>query len=303
MENIRLKTQTKLLIFGIIVLIISAIFFNKNNIKCNYYGDLVLDKLLGFNSDCYERKIKGIIYPLVKNLKARYDYLENKKVVNCPKNTTVIVISGQSNASNFLKSPKKYKNQHYNYFKGKCYNLSNPVLGAEGEMSSLIPAIANKLDSSKKIIFLTSGRGSMSIANANDKSGSFIDYNKEALEELEKNNNILKTFVWIQGESDLGNSQYYIYNFQNMFEGITKNLKKKNEIDLIITQTSKCFDKEDPLLREKQKHISISRNKYIEVINTDSLGNEYRYDKCHYNELGIEKLSNDISNIIIKLNK
>ena len=78
---------------------------------------------------------------------------------------------------------------------------------------------------------------------------------------------------------------------------------KKNEIDLIITQTSKCFDKEDSLLREKQKHISISRNKYIEVINTDSLGNEYRYDKCHYNQLGIEKLSNDISNIIIKLNK
>ena len=36
------------------------------------------DKLLGMNSDCYERKMEGYL-SLVKNLDARYAYLENKK--------------------------------------------------------------------------------------------------------------------------------------------------------------------------------------------------------------------------------
>jgi len=259
--------------------------------------------LLGIDSDCYERKMRGVIYPWVKNLDARYAYLENKKIIECPQNSKIILISGQSNASNFLKSSKKYRNKHLNYFRGKCYNLSNPVLGAEGEMSSLVPAIAAKLNSPEKIIFITSGRGGMPISHANDENKVFINYNKKALDDLEKKNNILSFFVWIHGESDVGNSDHYLYNFNNMFNNIVKDLKNKNKIDLIITQTTRCFNKDDPNLRKIQKKISMNRNKSIKIINTDELGNNYRYDKCHFNEMGIEILSNQISSIINESNK
>ena len=299
-NNSRVKLVSFFFIFFCSVLLIFLFFFNAQKIKCFQLGDFFFDKLLGMNSDCYERKVKGIIYPLVKNLDARYAYFENKNMVNCPHNSTVILISGQSNASNFLKNSKKYKNKHFNYFNGKCYNLSNPVLGAEGEMSSLIPAIATKLNSPSKIIFFTSGRGGMNIKHANHDNKVFINYNKKALDDLEKNNNILKFFVWIQGESDRGNSEHYLDNFTNMFNNITNDLKNKDNINLIITQTSRCFDQDDPKLRKVQKKISMIRNKSIQVINTDKLGNEFRYDKCHYNQKGIEKISFEISKIIKK---
>tara|TARA_B110000027_G_scaffold34742_1_gene38414 strand:- start:12870 stop:13781 length:912 start_codon:yes stop_codon:yes gene_type:complete len=303
MENSKINKTTELLIILSSTILILIVFLNIKNIKCSRYGDFVLDKLLGINSDCYERKVKGVVNPWVKNLDARYAYTKNKIVVECPKNSIVILVSGQSNASNFLRSKKRYNNKHLNYFNGKCYKLSNPVLGAEGEMSSLIPALASKLDKSKKIIFFTSGRGGMPMSHANHKNMIFINYNKNGLEELEKNNNILKFFIWIQGESDLGKSNSYIDNFEEMFENITKNLEDRKKINLIITQTSRCFNKEDSLLRNKQMQISINRNKLIKILNTDKLGNEFRYDKCHYNQKGIERISLDISKIIKRLLK
>ena len=47
----------------------------------------------------------------------------------------------------------------------------------------------------------------------------------------------------------------------------------------------------------------MTRNKSLKVINTDKLDNNYRYDECHFNEKGIEILSNQISSIINELNK
>ncbi len=300
MEGFKLGTKLKLLfIFCFVVLA----YYNFSNIKCTYFGNLVFDKIFNINNDCYKRKLKGVIYPSVKNLDARYSYLKNKKIKKCPKDAIVVLISGQSNASNFLKSKKKYKNKHLNYFNGKCYNLSNPVLGAEGEMSSLIPALATKLISTKKIIFVTSGRGGMPMSHANHDNKIFINYNKNILDNLEKNENYLKFFIWIQGESDAGNSKNYLNDFTEMFENITRDLKYKDEVNLIISQTSRCYEKEDPKLRKIQKNISNNRNKYIKVINTDDLDNNYRYDDCHFNELGIDKLSDEFSKIINLLNK
>ena len=56
--------------------------------------------------------------------------------------------------------------------------------------------------------------------------------------------------------SDKGNSDNYLYNFNNIFNNIVKDLKNKNKINLIITQTTRCFNKDDPNLREIQKKIS-----------------------------------------------
>ena len=287
------------------LIVISIFFFIKisyKNFQCTKYGNLIFDKIIGINSNCYERKLQGVVNPHIINSSGRYSYTDNKKVLKCPKNAIVVLVSGQSNSANFLRSKKRYKNKHYNYFDGKCYELSNPVLGAEGEMSSIIPAIANKLNNFEDIIFVTSGWGGLSIKDANDKSKIFINYNKNILEKLEKNNNYLKFFVWIQGESDADNSLDYIKNFNSMFANITKNLKYKKNIELIITQTTKCYNKEDENLRKKQKLISNSHNKLLIPINTDNFGDKFRYDQCHFNEFGIDKISFEISKIIKKFN-
>ena len=296
MENFKINRHIISIIFFLLSLTI--ILVNYKKLHCTKIGDIFFDKLLGLNSDCYERRNKGIINPHVKNLGSRYSYIENKKIVKCPHNSMIIIVSGQSNSANFLKSFKNYKNNHYNYFEGNCYALSNPVLGAEGEMSSIVPALAKNLDISENIIFITSGRGGYSITSNDNKE--FIDYNIQALNELKKKNNYLRFLIWIHGESDIGNSKLYEKSFENIYQSILDTQNDSENIELIITQTSYCKNLGDKLLRDKQRAISLSKNSLLEIINTDELGNEFRYDDCHFNETGIEKLSLKISKIIRK---
>ena len=63
-----------------------------------------------------------------------------------------------------------------NYFNGKCYKLSNPVLGAEGDKQSVVPAIASKLRSSSKYIFLTTGWGGTSITRWGKNNSELSEY-------------------------------------------------------------------------------------------------------------------------------
>jgi len=110
----------------------------------------------------------------------------------------------------------------------------------------------------------------------------------------------LRFLIWIHGESDIGNSKLYEKSFENIYQSILDTQNDRENIELIITQTSYCKNLGDKLLRDKQRAISLSKNSLLEIINTDELGNEFRYDDCHFNETGIEKLSLKISKIIRK---
>ena len=76
---------------------------------------------------------------------------------------------------------------------------------------------------------------------------------------------------------------------------------QKNQPKLIITKTSICKNKRDDVLNEIQKEISIKYSGISDLIDTDSLSNNYRYDQCHFNQNGLEKISDNISNLINSL--
>jgi len=289
----------KKIVITFILLLIPGSYFVYDDLKikfiCSKYGDKIFDNLLGFNSDCYERKIRGVIYPNEKIISPRYDTIKNKRKLNCPSNSPIIIISGQSNSANFIQSFKKYNNPHFNYFKGHCYELSSPTLGAEGEMSSLAPAVAQKIISKKKFIFITSGRGSIPINAAAEVNGDFITYNKNALKDLEKKNNYLKYFIWIHGEANNKKTDNYQNKFRYIFDTIVR--ERKSKVKLIITQTSICNNQRDIHLNEIQKKISQVYNSKI-IIDTDELKNNYRYDGCHFNQFGLSEISTNISNLI-----
>lgn len=285
------------------IIIISLIFFillniinNKNKIFCTKYGDLIFDNLLGFSSDCYERKLKGVIYPNIKFNGPRYNIIKNKTLLSCPKNSPIIIITGQSNSANFIMNNKRFKNKHFNYFNGKCYNLSSPVLGSEGEMSSLAPSIAKKIKSKNKFIFITSGRGGIGIEDVNNLDSDFINFNLEALNRLHEQNNYLKYFIWIHGEANNSNRDNYFENFQQMYQKVIKNEKKVPF--LIITQTSICKNNRDTELNKIQKNISIAFSNFANPIQTDDLLDDYRYDKCHFNQEASSIISDRISALI-----
>ena len=83
-----------------------------------------------------------------------------------------------------------------------------------------------------------------------------------------------------------------------MKSNILQGLNNKQNVKFVITQTSICFNQpRDEKLNAKQLQLGKNKNTYVTEV-TDSLGMEYRYDKCHLNELGVEATAEEISYVL-----
>ena len=227
---------------------------------------------------------------------------KNKTRVDVLSKRDIIILFGQSNSANSVLSNEYFRSKHLNYFNKKFYRLSNPVLGANGDKDSVAPAIAAKLKSKKPYIFLTNGWGGTSIYDWSHPNSMLVKYIKRNLKDLLKIHR-LKYLIWIQGESDNNTDVDYIREFNifrdNLFSGISN--KQLQKAKWIITQTSICGNKRDHVLNAQQKKLAQKDKVYITKV-TDSLDINYRFDDCHFNKFGTEKIAIEISKIINKLN-
>ena len=227
---------------------------------------------------------------------------KNKTRVDVSSKRDIIILFGQSNSANSVLSNEYFRSKHLNYFNKKFYRLSNPVLGANGDKDSVAPAIAAKLKSKKPYIFLTNGWGGTSIYDWSHPNSMLVKYIKRNLKDLLKIHR-LKYLIWIQGESDNNTDVDYIRQFNifrdNLFSGISN--KQLQKAKWIITQTSICGNKRDHVLNAQQKKLAQRDKVYITKV-TDSLDINYRFDDCHFNKFGTEKIAIEISKIINKLN-
>ena len=227
---------------------------------------------------------------------------KNKTRVDVSSKRDIIILFGQSNSANSVLSNNYSRSKHLNYFNKKFYRLSNPVLGANGDKDSVAPAIAAKLKSKKPYIFLTNGWGGTSIYDWSHPNSMLVKYIKRNLKDLLKIHR-LKYLIWIQGESDNNTDVDYIREFNifrdNLFSGISN--KQLQKAKWIITQTSICGNKRDHVLNAQQKKLAQRDKVYITKV-TDSLDINYRFDDCHFNKFGTEKIAIEISKIINKLN-
>ena len=227
---------------------------------------------------------------------------KNKTRVDVSSKRDIIILFGQSNSANSVLSNEYFRSKHLNYFNKKFYRLSNPVLGANGDKDSVAPAIAAKLKSKKPYIFLTNGWGGTSIYDWSHPNSMLVKYIKRNLKDLLKIHR-LKYLIWIQGESDNNTDVDYIKEFNifrdNLFSGISN--KQLQKAKWIITQTSICGNKRDHVLNAQQKKLAQKDKVYITKV-TDSLDINYRFDDCHFNKFGTEKIAIEISKIINKLN-
>ncbi|MBT5631230.1 MAG: hypothetical protein HOH38_04760 [Nitrospinaceae bacterium] len=221
----------------------------------------------------------------------------DKKKVPCPKSANVILVAGQSNSANHVRSLEYKNTSHVNYLNGNCYVLDNPVLGASGDQASVVPAIASKLNANKPYIFLVTGFGASSITHwSSDGSGLSMYTNKHLLD-LEKHGHVLSVVIWIQGEADNGRYIDYLSHFSNMKSNMLRGLSSKQNVKFVVTQTSRCHHERDKKLNEQQLQLGNDKNVYVTEV-TDNLDNSFRFDGCHFNELGTEAVATAISSAL-----
>jgi len=233
-------------------------------------------------------------------VKDRNNNIDNELLYKTSSSHDVILLIGQSNSANSVISKAYSPSKHLNYFNKKTYLLTNPVLGANGDKHCIAPAIAKKLKSRKPIIFLTNGWGGTSIYDWSHPKSMLTKYVSDNLKNLLKKHH-LKYIIWIQGESDNNTDVDYVKEFkifrQNLLKGQDRNKLKK--LKYIITQTTICGTTRDKTLNDQQK--KLGEEKIIIVTNiTDNLDINYRFDDCHFNKFGTERIASEIAKIINK---
>jgi hypothetical protein len=215
-----------------------------------------------------------------------------KVEVACPTQTArtmVAFVMGQSNAANHSSHITTASNPRIlNYFNGKCYLASDPLLGATGPTGSQWVAMGQKLLSRyDKIILIPFAISGVSVTRfTGDLNPSFV----ATMAQVKMTYNVTH-FLWHQGENDamypIGKSAYTA-NLNTLIKQAKAKFPAARFYTSIVTI---CDALPNPAIQAAQKSAVNPRRGIFLGVNSDSLGDLYRYDRCHFNEAGIDALS------------
>jgi len=158
------------------------------------------------------RQLKSFI-ELQSNAPAKFDIYgrlidyPGKLKIDCPpqdEKTAVLLIFGQSNSANYGGQRFQAIDDHViNYFAGKCYRASSPLLGAENKLGETWTLLGNKLIEQRRfnrVVLIPAGIGGTSVSEwaAGGRLNSML---ADVLDNAQQHYRITHV-LWHQGESD-----------------------------------------------------------------------------------------------------
>lgn len=240
----------------------------------------------------------------------RLIFTPNKTEVKCPdqkKDTAVLLAFGQSNIANAspVKMSTEFPSQVLNFFNGKCFIASSPLLGAAGDGGEFLTPLADELIKSKKyrlVIISSSGIGATNIFRW-QKYGDLNEMLLSVVESIQKRYEITD-ILWHQGENDfIHKTTAKVY--ANAFLSILESLKERGvNAPAHISISTKCNQLNWYLnnpTSEGQKYLLTQYGIYLGA-DTDLLLNDTDRapDKCHLSETGLRKTAKSYADSILK---
>jgi len=158
------------------------------------------------------RQLKSFI-ELQSNAPAKFDIYgrlidyPGKLKIDCPpqdEKTAVLLIFGQSNSANYGGQRFQAMDDHViNYFSGKCYRASSPLLGAENKLGETWTLLGNKLIEQRRfnrVVLIPAGIGGTSVSEwaAGGRLNSML---ADVLDNAQQHYRITHV-LWHQGERD-----------------------------------------------------------------------------------------------------
>ncbi len=136
-----------------------------------------------------------------------FERLDGKTEIPCPDPARAIVLVGLgegllANGASNLSRPDT--NQVVNLFEGRCYRLSDPVLGATGETGSLWPQLATRLaeETGRPVAVLALAVHDTSILDWTGPDSRATAYALEQIAAARVNGFRPTALLWSQGRSD-----------------------------------------------------------------------------------------------------
>ncbi len=216
-----------------------------------------------------------------------------KHQVACPEQdpgTAVILIIGQSNAANYATRP--YSSSHgdrvLNFFAGKCYIASSPLLGADGRWGEYWTELANRLVQSgryKRVVLVSSAVGGSQIVRW-QMGGDLNLMLMNVLTEIRPHYRITHV-LWHQGESDFHTSAAA---YRESFLSLVQSLRARGvEAPVFVSVTSATPGENLPVV-QAQRALPNEKNIFAGVDTDALIGKSDRNVTGHFAESGEKKV-------------
>lgn len=211
------------------------------------------------------------------------------------KNISILVI-GQSISSNCNQYKYPAIQGIYQYdFEGNRVKAYDPFIWADCSSGSMWMPLGRIILNNKladEVTFMPIGVGATTV---NDWLP-----NGRAYPKLQKAMSVIKSkqikfdyIFWHQGSSDIGTPSSIYQKCFNSFASQVIKLGDLRSSKWIIARHSKCFGQVDEKLWKAQTDIARMDDhiRFFIGPDTNSLGDEYRFDTCHLNQQGQEKMA------------
>ncbi|PZQ97806.1 MAG: hypothetical protein DI533_11645 [Cereibacter sphaeroides] len=216
--------------------------------------------------------------------------------VNCPSpaESLVVVTGGQSNAANAISSyfASDPADRVYAWYDGACHVARDPLPGATGADGSLWTNLGVELGRAvdRPVVLINGAISATQYADWLDSRSLYLQTLLDNVAQAQAYGFEPRLVLWHQGETDAG-TKFDTNVLQQQITELTSNLLlAMPESELYLFRTSKCTgdgrENGVPEVREVQTRVAEGNDRMIVGMNTDELGNDYRWDKCHFNSLG-----------------
>lgn len=217
----------------------------------------------------------------------------SKNEIACPKQTDktiVAVVFGQSNAANSGGQRYAGKPNVVNFFQGRCYEGSDPLLGNDGVQGTVWTPMANLLSEHyDAVILVPIAVGGTRISEwVGRLDGMFT----RTLSAVRQSGYTATHFLWLQGSSDANETRPDDYSAA-LGRLIAKTKEGFPHSKFYVALASYCEpDTEDERIRQAQRKVVDPARNVFEGPNTDLfVALEDRRDGCHFSATGQEKIA------------
>jgi carbohydrate esterase-like sialic acid-specific acetylesterase len=216
-----------------------------------------------------------------------------KEEIPCPPQTSdtlVLLTIGQSNAANV--AGQRYKSEHgprvVNYFAGKCFVASSPLIGANNSAGESWTLLGNKLISAglaKTVILIPSAIGRSTVARwAHGDLRVMLD------EVLERLGYRVSYVLWHQGEED-----FVRHTSAEDYAEAFHSLAARFDVPVFVSVATRCglnaeWTLQNPIA-DAQRALPDGARIFAGVDTDSLLEPEDRYEDCHFSGSGQEKFA------------
>ena len=207
--------------------------------------------------------------------------------------TMVALVFGQSNSANHGETRYMPRGNVYNFFDGKCYKATDPMLGATGDRGSVWSRLGDKLIDAglyDNVIFISIGVGGTEIRRWT-VNGDLHRRIVDVVHQLKKEKMKITHVFWHQGESDASRKTTKD-EYKSMFMAMLEKMRKYGiDAPIYVAVATRCGSGAPGYeIQQAQRELVNTDLEIFPGPYTDEITSiEDRHDACHFSDRGLDK--------------